>query len=59
MDSEKKHSTCSAVFDLVQFLYNSHVRREHVSCVYIDYSKVFDTIDHSIFCNKTVVLRLT
>ena len=38
--------------NLVQYGYNSFDDKKHVTCVYIDYSKAFDTIDHNIFCKK-------
>ena len=46
------HSTCSAIHTLVQDMYVSNDNREIMSCVFIDYSKAFDTIDHNIFCKK-------
>ena len=48
----KDHSTSSAIYELVQFIYNSLDERKSVSSVYIDYSKAFDTIDHGILCKK-------
>ena len=48
----KDHSTCTAIFELTQYLYNSLDNRKFVSCVFIDYSKAFDTIDHDILCKK-------
>ena len=48
----KDHSTCSAIFELIQYLYNNLDNRKYISCVFIDYSKAFDTIDHEILCKK-------
>ena len=48
----KNHSTCTATLDFIQFLYDSLDNRKYVSCVFIDYSKAFDTIDHNILCKK-------
>ena len=48
----RDHSTCSAIFELTQYLYNSMDSKLFVSCVFIDYSKAFDTIDHDILYNK-------
>ena len=48
----KDHSTCSAILELVQYIYNAFDNREFTSCVFIDYSKAFDTIDHDILCKK-------
>ena len=46
----KDHSTSSAIFE--QYLYNSLDSKKYISCVFIDYSKAFDTIDHDILCKK-------
>ena len=35
-----------------EFLYHGIDNKKYVSCVYIDYSKLFDTIDHTILCKK-------
>ena len=48
----KDHSTSSAIYTLTQYIYESLDRRNYVCCVYIDYSKAFDTLDHGIFCKK-------
>ena len=54
----KDHSTCSAIFELCQYLYNNLDKRKSISCVFIDYSKAFDTIDHNILCKKLELYRL-
>ena len=41
----KGHSTASAIFEYVQFSYDC---TNIPSSIFIDYSKVFDTIDHDI-----------
>ena len=33
-------------------MYNSIDKRETMACIFIDYSKAFDIIDHDIFCRK-------
>ena len=53
------HSTCSAIFELCQYLYDSLDNRNSISCVFIDYSKAFDTIDHSILCKKLELYGLS
>ena len=55
----KNHSTCSAIFEFVQFLYDRLDNRQYISCVFIDYSKAFDTIDHSILCKKLMYYGLS
>ena len=46
------HSTCSAIHALVQDMYTSNDNLETMACVFINYSKAFDTIDNDIFCKK-------
>ena len=48
----RDHSTSSAIHTLVQDMYNSIDNRMPMLCVFIDYSKAFDTLDHDIFCKK-------
>ena len=48
----KDHSTSSAVYNLIQYIYESLDSRKYICCVFIDYSKAFDTLDHDIFCKK-------
>ena len=52
------HSTSSAIHTLVQDMYISNDRRETMMCVFIDYSKAFDTIDHEILCKKLMYYGL-
>ena len=52
------HSTSSAIHTLVQDMYISTDNRETMVCVFIDYSKAFDTIDHEILCKKLVYYGL-
>ena len=55
----KDHSTGTAIFELIQFIYNSLDKREIVGCIYVDYSKAFDTLDHSILCKKLALYGLS
>ena len=55
----KDHSTCSAIFDLCQYFYDNLDKRQCISCVFIDYSKAFDTIDHEILCKKLELYGLS
>ena len=48
----RDHSTSSAIHTLVQDMYASIDNRMTMACVFIDYSKAFDTLDHDIFCKK-------
>ena len=48
----RDHSTVSALFELSQFIYDKVDNKEYVCCIYIDYSKAFDTLDHDILCKK-------
>ena len=54
----KDHSTCSAIFEFTQYLYDKTDNRDFISCVFIDYSKAFDTIDHEIMCKKLYLYGL-
>ena len=55
----KDHSTCTAIFELTQYLYNNLDDRKFTSCVFIDYSKAFDTIDHNILKRKLELYNLS
>ena len=45
-------STSFAIFDVLKELYNNWNDREFSGCVFIDFSKAFDTIDHNILFQK-------
>ena len=55
----KDHSTSTAISELIQFIYNSLDKREIVGCIYVDYSKAFDTLDRSILCKKIALYGLS
>ena len=45
-------STTFAIFDVLKELYNNLNESEYSGCVFIDFSKAFDTIDHYILFQK-------
>ena len=54
--SEK--STSSAVFGTLKTLLENWNRKLHSTCVYIDFARAFDSIDHSIFVRKLCLYGL-
>ena len=48
----KCKSTTTAIMEFIQFLYEKYDRRLDTSCVYVDYSRAFDTLNHEILCKK-------
>ena len=46
------HSTLSAIYEVVQYLYNQADQGRITYCTFIDYSKAFDTLDHEILLKK-------
>ena len=48
----KGKSTSTAIMEFVQFLYEKYDKRIDSSCVYVDYSRAFETINHNILCKK-------
>ena len=45
-------STSTAIFDVMQNLFQNWNLDNYISCVFIDYSRAFDTIDHKILISK-------
>ena len=49
---QKGHSTDHALLQLVDQIYESFERNEYTKGVFIDLSKVFDTVDHNSLLKK-------
>ena len=51
-------STGTAIFDVLQDLFQNWNNKCYSSCIFIDYSKAFDTIDHDILLKKLKIYGL-
>ena len=47
-------STSTAILDLTRLLTESYNKGKHTSCVFVDYKKAFETLDHNILLTKLV-----
>ena len=47
-------STSKAILDLTRLLTESYNKGKHTSCVFVDYKKAFETLDHNILLTKLV-----
>ena len=47
-------STSTAIFQLVKDLFNSYDEGRCTSCIFVDYRKAFETLDHVILCQKLI-----
>ena len=52
MALEKNHSTCMALLNMIDYISNELNNNNHSIGVFIDLSKAFDTIDHSLLLKK-------
>ena len=50
----RRKSTSTAILDLTRLLTNNYVIGNHTSCVFVDYKKAFETLDHEILLKKLV-----
>ena len=57
MDSEKNHSTEFAALELIDIIKKELDAKHDPFAVFLDMSKAFDTIDHTILLKKTILLR--
>ena len=45
-------STSTAIFELVKELFQNYDEGRCTSCIFVDYRKAFETLDHNILCQK-------
>ena len=55
----KDHSTLSAIYDVTQHLYHNMDPCNITYCVFINYAKSFDTLDHTILLRKLTEIGLS
>ena len=49
---QRAKSTEDAIIDITQNILNSLEKKEHPCCVFLDFSKAFDTVNHKILLSK-------
>ena len=47
-----EYSTSTAIFRLVTDLFENYDRGYSSSCIFVDYKKAFETLDHNVLCRK-------
>ena len=52
LNLEKNHSTCLALIDVIDEIYQHIDEHEKVLGIYLDLQKAFDPVDHSILLYK-------
>ena len=48
----KERSTSNAIFDVLKVLYQNWNDKMYTECIFVDFSKAFETIDHNILTEK-------
>ena len=47
-----EYSTSTAIFKLIKDLFENYDVGQSSSCIFVDYKKAFETLDHNILCQK-------
>ena len=55
----KKHSTITAINQVLRHVYDAYDLGKSTSCSFIDYKKAFETLDHDILLQKLKIYGLT
>ena len=55
----KKHSTITAINQVLRHVYDAYDLGKSTSCSFIDYKKAFETLDHNILLQKLKIYGLT
>ena len=50
----KGKSTSTAILEVTRILTDNYNRGKHTSCVFVDYKKAFETLDHDVLLRKLV-----
>ena len=53
-----KRSTVQAIVQVVEYLRDSMEQNDSTSCLFIDLTKAFDTVDHQILLNKLEIIGI-
>ena len=48
----KEHSTSQAIFEVLKNLYGKWNEKKYSGCIYVNFSKAFETVDHAILLKK-------
>ena len=55
----KQHSTLTAIHRFLRNVYDAYDRGLNTSCIFVDYKKAFETLDHDILLNKLEMYGLS